>query len=984
MKYTFFLFLALLSWVYSIAQLPAHATWKLVWSDEFNGANADLDTGWNSSNGGYLSSTINCSRWRNNAIESDSTLKLTYRKEKTSGGSGTSAWNYDWTAGSISTKRKFKFGYFECRYKIATSKGTNNSFWLISSKNKDTSIKTFEIDINEGQFANSSTDTWNQVRTNVHNWSDTFRNSSGTLTHPSSSLSTNPNPWYNVGYEYHIMGLEWNENELIWYLDGKIIRISPNVNAYKAPVNCYDFAPIYLSAATIPWMNGINGVIPDSVNGKNMEVDYVRVYENVTQPQPKIICRGDKFFLVANPTLQDSTTYKWQVSIFNNGIYLNWRDLVSGSIATTTALGIGANYSGVASDTLVVKNGPISLQNARFRCKVNNNILIPATTIVINEPIVASIKTVNAPNYWGSTVRLLASASGGSGNYVNHVWAGPNNFAKSGNLVFINNFSAKDTGIYTVHVYDSFGCVNKANIFLSAINSTNPPLLVTSTTPNSITSFSNLNLNANPVGGSGVYQSFNWVGPNGFSSNLQSPSIIPATIANAGSYTVFVTDDAGFTGSKTLFIDVNKRSQTINFTQIPNATYMGSESNAIELMASASSNLPVNFKSSNTALLSIVGNTFVVNRKRPDYNIELASPIITNKVRIYSSQAANFQIGEFRVFAPNANGYPQNVFDDIADYHAIGLINFANLSTTSVSVSGTYDSASLSNKASNAVDGLISTNWMCQTGNTDKFIELKFDSAVQVGCVQFINGFFSAGAWQGLMTSFSVQYWNGNTWVDLYDCNMSIAAIQNGDSNNLAQIASQSLCVNIVKQTITNNSPLPLTFISFNADAIDRHKASLNWQIAYPNNLLYVDIEVSNDSKSFTLLKTLSKSEVNNHYVDDLEQYNAVKSIWYRLKMVGDDGSYIYSTVRQIQLQKDANLLLYPSPSSNILEVRFMDNSSTKGGTVQVFDCLGQKMLQYPFLNHQLSIDVSRFPVGKYLVLLMIDGKTLTQRFIKN
>jgi len=145
--------------------------WKLSWSDEFDYPNAKLDERWISQNS--ASTHILSSRWRENAVVSDGTLKLLNKKEKRGGN--------DWTSGSIWTKERFLYGYFESRYKYAAAEGTNNSFWLMTNEKPPAGKKTFEIDINEGHYPN-------EVNTNIHNHSDvTIVN--GRKTHPSASKS---------------------------------------------------------------------------------------------------------------------------------------------------------------------------------------------------------------------------------------------------------------------------------------------------------------------------------------------------------------------------------------------------------------------------------------------------------------------------------------------------------------------------------------------------------------------------------------------------------------------------------------------------------------------------------------------------------------------------------------------------------------------------------------------------------------------------
>jgi beta-glucanase (GH16 family) len=378
-----------------------------MWSDEFNGSNAELDKEWISQNA--PSTHILCSRWRENALVSDGTLKLVNRKEKRGG--------QEWTSGNLWTKQKFLYGYFECRYRYAAAEGTNNSFWIMTMGEKPKAGKCFEIDINEGHYPNS-------INTNIHNWTDTLM-VNGRKTHPSASkgfqfgaqpdhsitlelpvttkkvrfvsnnkaqvhlgefriynvnaagypqpLSTSAdkdkpglenfvrqastqikvsgfytptdtstvknlkdgdiksrwtsqkegekwvefefpkertigciqflNGWndkgewkslindFKVQYhngtdwtdimvfdpnqgacnfarDFHTYGLEWTEKELVFYFDGKELRRSKNEF-------CLSPAPVWLSLAIIPWA----GRITDAINGTQMEVDYVRIYQ---------------------------------------------------------------------------------------------------------------------------------------------------------------------------------------------------------------------------------------------------------------------------------------------------------------------------------------------------------------------------------------------------------------------------------------------------------------------------------------------------------------------------------------------------------------------------------------------------------------------------------------------------------------------------------------------------------------------------------
>jgi beta-glucanase (GH16 family) len=223
------------------AEPPPGADWQLVFSDEFNGKTADLDRNWNFQNG--PNSHILCSRWRENAVVTNGLCRLENRKQKRGG--------QDWTSASLSTKRQFKHGYFECRYRYGAAPGLNNSFWIMTKGGTTNTPGRFEIDINEGHFTNT-------VNMNIHNW---------TGKHWAKSKT-----WHARGHdlsqEFHVYALEWNEQELIWFFDGQEIRREQNTL-------CHREAPVLLSSAIMKWA----GDVTDKIDGTAMEVDFVRIYQ---------------------------------------------------------------------------------------------------------------------------------------------------------------------------------------------------------------------------------------------------------------------------------------------------------------------------------------------------------------------------------------------------------------------------------------------------------------------------------------------------------------------------------------------------------------------------------------------------------------------------------------------------------------------------------------------------------------------------------
>ena len=224
--------------------------WKMIWNDEFDYQTRDqLLQVWESSNA-PTSHTI-CSRWEENLEVGGGTVRLVNHKESRGG--------QDWTSADMGTLKDFKYGYFESRYKYAAATGTNNSFWLWTRdpRRKLEGGKPFEIDINEGHYPSEYTN-------NVHEWLGTMT----VLKLISRDGDKISYPDVDFSKEYHLFGVDWEEDEIIFYMDRKETRRVKNEY-------CHSAAPIRLSMAILAsWAGEVN----DAIDGTFMEVDYVRVY----------------------------------------------------------------------------------------------------------------------------------------------------------------------------------------------------------------------------------------------------------------------------------------------------------------------------------------------------------------------------------------------------------------------------------------------------------------------------------------------------------------------------------------------------------------------------------------------------------------------------------------------------------------------------------------------------------------------------------
>ena len=225
----------------------AERGWKLLWSDEFDYADSRLDEKWVSENASP--GHILCSRWRENAVVTNGMLRLCNRKEKRGG--------KEWTSASVWTKARFKYGYFECRYRYAAATGTNNSFWFVTLPHGVD--EGFEIDVNEGHYPS-------EINTNIHDYEKVFFKD-GKKRHQVNAKAFNLGRSVDLSKEFHVYGFLWTADELVFYFDGKEIRRVRNEV-------CHSECALLLSEAILKWA----GPVGDAIDGTFMEVDYVRAY----------------------------------------------------------------------------------------------------------------------------------------------------------------------------------------------------------------------------------------------------------------------------------------------------------------------------------------------------------------------------------------------------------------------------------------------------------------------------------------------------------------------------------------------------------------------------------------------------------------------------------------------------------------------------------------------------------------------------------
>lgn len=247
--------------------VSAQKTYKLVWSDEFNGTSLNSDS-WNIETGG--------NGWGNqekqyytgrteNLRVADGLLSIELRKEDYEGNNYTSA--------RITTKNKhdFAYGKIEARIKLPSGGGTWPAFWMLGYGSWP---YCGEIDIMEHVGNNPTMVSY--------------------ALHTQKANGNRGNNWSSVKYldnlegQWHTFGIEWVENyqsgrdAITFYVDDeyKATKIKESSTSEKDAWPFFNKFYIILNMAIGGNMGGaINDAIFETGEPVVMQVDWVRVYQ---------------------------------------------------------------------------------------------------------------------------------------------------------------------------------------------------------------------------------------------------------------------------------------------------------------------------------------------------------------------------------------------------------------------------------------------------------------------------------------------------------------------------------------------------------------------------------------------------------------------------------------------------------------------------------------------------------------------------------
>jgi beta-glucanase (GH16 family) len=255
----------------TLSIFPEKATsWKLVWSDEFNGNSLDMSK-WTFNVGG--------NGWGNNELQyytdgsnikvSDGKLIIEARKMPFAGNEFTSA--------RISTQGKasWTYGKIEARIKLPYGQGIWPAFWMLGANIDSVGYPNCgEIDIME--MAGSTDGVENATIWGSLHRPDPSATDSDKIKSETAFYKNAHGDWFND--DYHVFGIVWSSGQIKFYIDNYLYK------KVKIPVSGRDGYSVFWKPFFIILNLAVGGNwagSPDATTDwpKQMEVDWVRVYQ---------------------------------------------------------------------------------------------------------------------------------------------------------------------------------------------------------------------------------------------------------------------------------------------------------------------------------------------------------------------------------------------------------------------------------------------------------------------------------------------------------------------------------------------------------------------------------------------------------------------------------------------------------------------------------------------------------------------------------
>lgn len=693
----------------------------------------------------------------------------------------------------------------------------------------------------------------------------------------------------------------------------------------------------------------------------------------------------------------------------------------AGGILTQTA---DLNLANGTGDDLIV-NGTYDLQVSML-AGPGNVLLQAGSQMTISTAGLKQLQNViitnnGSVNWQDGNIRFDAPNSSVINNGTFTISGNNTSFFNGGRLSITNNatFTKTSTGISNVTGIllfsnaGTFNC-NSGNFIFGDGNAggtfTNAGSLVFNTGTFSIGPGCSYNHNAGAaISGSGNFVN---AGTANFNINQTFPSTIPlsstGSIAGAGDLIInsLLTIQGNITGggllniknlatwnsgllTRNVLIDAGQTltMATVTEKQLQNASITN---NGIISWQ----NGDIRFDAPNSALVN--NGTFIISANNATYfnggrlnitnngsfiknttgNSSLTGILLFSNAGTVNCNSGNLNFGEANAGGTFTNAATGSVILNNGDFTSRATTVFNNNSGASIKGNGVFNSTSIFNSNGNIAPGL-SPGLLTVNGpeplsaNSNLQIEMLDGSGAGTGHDQLIRAGNITLA--GTLTVTETGTVPNGTYTII---NLTSGTVSGSFATTNLPVG-YSVLVNATNIQLVKSGTLPLSLISFSGSK-QNNDALLQWKTANEINVSRFELQRSDDGVNFKTFATVPAGS-NDYSMSDPGVFSTKAVMFYRLKSVDVNGRFAYSNNIKLSAKPLETLTFFPNPVQSFVSISGLKQK----GVLQLYNADG-KLLQMQTVSAQsVTIDMSNYPKGIYLLQYLENGAAVIQKIVK-
>ena len=314
------------------------------------------------------------------------------------------------------------------------------------------------------------------------------------------------------------------------------------------------------------------------------------------------------------------------------------------------------------------------------------------------------------------------------------------------------------------------------------------------------------------------------------------------------------------------------------------------------------------------------------------------------------------------------------------------LVSIKNTGTTgvfSIKLSNDFTSAALPDATKSATQ-----KWVITTENAGPVIS------------ELVLGWetpFEGSAFAANRSTSQISYLDGTTWKSIDN---STTTAPNSQTQMVGTILPSTWNATLAPTTgtiptsassvsfaVVAQSTLPLNLIDFNATLskdLSNKKVSLNWMTSDEVNTKNFIIERKIGDHNFIAIGEIaSKNSKGDHTYTYTDNNPATGTAYYRLKMVDQDGLFIFSDIKAVENKSEISLQIYPNPTRDKLTVNHP--LANAGASISILSLSGSKLLNVRLKpgSLQAELNVANLITGTYILQFNNSNTSDTLKFIK-